>query len=141
MSVGTMTGPLTTATDASARPIPAARVVFSEADRTEIADRVSEALRTGALTLGPNTAAFESDFAQAHRARFAIAVSSGTAALEIILRAVGVAGREVVVPANTFAATAFAVLAAGATPVVADIDPLTAAASAADMEAVPRQRP
>lgn len=123
MNVGRMTGQPTT----DSEPIPAARVVFSDADRQEIADRVSAALASGALTLGANTREFEDGFARAHDAEFAIAVTSGTAALEIILRAVGVAGREVVIPANTFAATAFAVLAAGGTPVFADIDPATAA--------------
>ena len=110
--------------------IPAARVVFSDNDRREIAERVDAALRSGSLTLGDNTRAFESAFAEAHDAPFAIAVTSGTAALEIVLRAVGVTGREVVVPANTFAATAFAVLAAGGIPVFADIDPATACLTA-----------
>jgi dTDP-4-amino-4,6-dideoxygalactose transaminase len=118
-----MTGRPTT----DSEPIPAARIVFSEADRQEIAARVSAALASGALTLGANTREFEDEFARAHGAEFAIAVTSGTAALEIILRALDVAGREVVIPANTFAATAFAVLAAGGTPVFADIDPATAA--------------
>jgi dTDP-4-amino-4,6-dideoxygalactose transaminase len=108
-------------------PIPAARIVFTEADRLEIAERVSAALTTGALTLGENTREFEAAFARAHDVPHAVAVTSGTAALEIILRALDVSGREVVVPANTFAATAFAVLAAGGTPVFADIDPATAA--------------
>jgi perosamine synthetase len=102
--------------------VPAARVVFSAADRDEIASLLDAALQSGSLTLGGNTRAFETAFAAAHAAPFAIAVSSGTAALEIILRAVGVSGREVVVPANTFAATAFAVLAAGGVPVFADVD-------------------
>src|SRR5690242_10803348 len=89
--------------------VPAARIVFGEADRAEICQRVEEILRTGALTLGENTRALEAAFGAAHDARFAIAVTSGTAALEIILRSLEVAGRDVIVPANTFAATAFAV--------------------------------
>jgi perosamine synthetase len=124
-----VTGPQTTDSEPARQPIPAARIVFSEDDRREIAARVDASLRSGALTLGDNTREFESAFAAAHDARFAIAVSSGTAALEIILRSVGVDGRDVVIPANTFAATAFAVLAAGATPVFADIDPATASLS------------
>ncbi len=63
------------------------------------------------------------------RVPHAVAVASGTAALEIILRSIGVAGREVVVPANTFFATAEAALRAGGRPVFADIDPLTFALS------------
>jgi perosamine synthetase len=52
--------------------------------------------------------------------RHAVSVASGTAALEIALRAVGVAGGEVVVPTNTYGATVVAVLRAGAVPVFAD---------------------
>jgi dTDP-4-amino-4,6-dideoxygalactose transaminase len=115
--------------------VPAARIVFSAADRAEIGERVDATLRTGALTLGPATREFEDEFARLHRAPYAVAVSSGTAALEIILRALDVRDREVIVPANTFAATAFAVLAAGGRPVFADIDPNTAALDPAAVEA------
>jgi dTDP-4-amino-4,6-dideoxygalactose transaminase len=109
--------------------VPAARIVFSAADRAEIAGRIDDALRSGALTLGDNTREFEAEFAAAHRAAFAIAVSSGTAAIEIILRALSVTGRDVIVPANTFGATAFAVLGAGGRPVFADVDTTTFALS------------
>jgi dTDP-4-amino-4,6-dideoxygalactose transaminase len=61
----------------------------------------------------------------------AVAVSSGTAALTIALRAAGVDGREVIVPANTFYATAAAVLQAGGRPVFADVDAATFALSPA----------
>jgi len=54
--------------------------------------------------------------------KYAVAVSNGTAALEIILRAIGVQGYDVIVPTNTFAATAFAVIHAGARPIFVDID-------------------
>ena len=109
--------------------VPAARIVFSDADRSEIGRRVSDMLTTGALTLGANTREFEAAFAEVQRAPFTIAVGSGTAALEIALRALAVAGRDVIVPADTFAATAFAVLAAGARPVFADVDADTLALS------------
>lgn len=134
-----MTGRPTTDSD-RAVPVPAARIVFSAADRAEIAERIDGTLRTGALTLGPATREFEAEFARRHAAPFAVAVNSGTAALEIILRSLDVRGREVVVPANTFAATAFAVLAAGGEPVFADIDPDTAALSPAAVEAVLTER-
>jgi perosamine synthetase len=115
--------------------VPAARIVFPAADRAEIAEAITGILATGSLTLGPYTRQFETDFAAAHAARHAVAVSSGTAALEIALRAVDVAGRDVVVPANTFYATAAAVLRAGARPVFADIDPATFALSPRTVEA------
>ncbi|HEV2369400.1 MAG TPA: DegT/DnrJ/EryC1/StrS family aminotransferase, partial [Acidimicrobiales bacterium] len=69
-----------------------------------------------------------------------VAVSSGTAALEIILRYVGVEGREVVVPANTFYATAGAVVHAGGTPVFADVSAETFAVSRATLEEVLSER-
>ncbi len=113
----------------------AARVVFTPSDRAEIAAAITDILATGTLTLGPYTQRFEAAFAAAHDARHAVAVSSGTAALEISLRAVGVAGRDVIVPANTFYATAAAVLRAGARPVFADIDAATFALSPATVDA------
>jgi perosamine synthetase len=111
-----------------------ARIVFAAADREEIAAATAEILRTGALTLGPYTRQFETAFGDAHRPRGhgaprAVAVSSGTAALEAILRCVGVTGRDVIVPANTFFATAEAALRAGGRPVFADIDARTFALS------------
>jgi dTDP-4-amino-4,6-dideoxygalactose transaminase len=114
--------------------VQAARIVFPAADRDEIAAATTEILASGNLTLGPYTRQFEAAFAAAHTAPaglapLPVAVASGTAALEIILRSVGVAGREVVVPANTFFATAEAALRAGGRPVFADIDALTFALS------------
>ncbi|BFV61081.1 DegT/DnrJ/EryC1/StrS family aminotransferase [Kitasatospora sp. CMC57] len=112
-----------------------ARVVFSESDRAAVAAAVTESLSTGALTLGPQTERFEASFAAVHEASHAVAVASGTAALEIALRCVGVAGREVVVPANTFYATAAAVVHAGGRPVLADIEASTFALSTESVEA------
>ena len=109
--------------------IPPARLVFSDEDRAEILAFVDEALRTGALTLGPRTLEFEASFAARHEVDHAVAVSSGTAALEIALRILGVGGREVIVPANTFFATAAAVMHAGGTPRFADVSADTLALS------------
>jgi perosamine synthetase len=111
-----------------------ARIVFPAADREEIAAATAEILTSGTLTLGPYTRLFEAAFAAAHSQQsaeppHAVAVSSGTAALEISLRAIGVAGRDVIVPANTFFATAEAALRAGGRPVFADIDAATFALS------------
>jgi dTDP-4-amino-4,6-dideoxygalactose transaminase len=115
--------------------VPPARVSFPEEDRAEILARIDHALATGQLTLGPIGKELEEAFAARHSSRHAIAVSSGTSALEIILRAVGVEGREVIVPANTFFATAAAVVHAGARVVFADCDPTTMAFDPADVEA------
>jgi perosamine synthetase len=113
--------------------------VFPASDQAEIAAAVTGMLSSGALTLGPHTREFEAAFAAAHTGPgasspdgpHAVAVASGTAALTIALLALGVRGREVVVPANTFYATAAAVLQAGARPVFADVDAGTFALDAA----------
>lgn len=69
---------------------------------------------------------FEEEFARFVGAKYAIGVGSGTAALELALRVAGIApGDEVIVPANTFFATAEAVSNVGAVPVFADVDART----------------
>jgi dTDP-4-amino-4,6-dideoxygalactose transaminase len=85
-------------------------------------DAVAQTLRSGWLTLGPRTAAFEEAFAAQLGARHAVALSSCTAALHLAYLAAGAGpGDEVIVPAFTFAATAAAVVYCGATPVFAEI--------------------
>ncbi|HEY3759766.1 MAG TPA: DegT/DnrJ/EryC1/StrS aminotransferase family protein [Solirubrobacteraceae bacterium] len=85
-------------------------------------EAVAETLRSGWLTLGPRTVAFEEAFAAQLGARHAIALSSCTAALHLAYLAAGVGpGDEVIVPSFTFVATAAAVLYCGATPVFAEI--------------------
>jgi perosamine synthetase len=115
--------------------VPAARIVFSDDDRAAVLSMVDQTLRTGALTLGPFTRELEDAFRARHDAPYAVAVSSGTSALEIILRAIGVEGREVVIPTNTFFATAAALIHAGGTPRFADVAPDTLALSASTVEA------
>lgn len=121
--------------ESSAKPIPAARVTFSEDDRRAVLARVDESLRSGSLTLGASGRELEERFAARHDAEHAVAVASGTAALEIVFRSLGLEGGEVVVPANTFYATAGAVVHAGATPRFADVTRDTLAVDAATVEA------
>lgn len=105
----------------TARRIPAQRYEFPDADVELILDEIGSLLRSRSfLTMGPHGDRFEERYAAYVGTAHAVAVSSGTAALEIVLRCLPVAGTEVIVPTNTFAATAFAVLRAGATPVFAD---------------------
>ncbi len=74
-------------------------------------------------TPGTKTLAFEREFAAFHTAKHGIAVTNGTAALEVTMLALGIQpGDEVIVPDFTFIATASAVLAVGALPVLVDID-------------------
>ena len=117
------------------RQVPAARVVFPAEDRREILAMIDGSLQTGSLTLGPLTRSFEEEFCHRQGVPMAVAVSSGTAALEIVLRSLGVEGHDVVVPTNTFFATAAAVLHAGARPVLADVDAATLALSTGTLEA------
>lgn len=94
--------------------------------RHEILDAVHAVLESARYVGGESVERFEQEFARYVGARHAIAVSSGTAALELVFRALGLGpGDEVIVPANTFIATAEAVSNVGATPVFADVDPLT----------------
>ena len=96
----------------------------------EIADEVREGwdalLESKAFVLGPPVTAFEEAFARYSGVSHCAGVANGTDALELSLRALGVgSGDEVVLPANTFIATALAVARAGATPVLVDCDPDT----------------
>ncbi|WP_238008151.1 DegT/DnrJ/EryC1/StrS family aminotransferase [Dactylosporangium sp. AC04546] len=73
---------------------------------------------------GPAVEAFEQEFAAFCNTAHAVGVANGTDAIELTLRALGIGGGdEVLVPANTFIATASAVAAAGATPIFVDVDP------------------
>jgi len=113
--------------------VPPVHVVFPPEDRAEILRRIDEALVSGQLTLGAIGRELAERFAAHHGAAHAIAVNSGTSAIEIPLRALGVRGKEVLVPANTFFATAAGVIAAGARPRFVDCDPKT---MAVDVESV-----
>jgi dTDP-4-amino-4,6-dideoxygalactose transaminase len=98
----------------------------------EVARRQRAVLDSGRYVLGPEVEAFEREFAAFVGARHCIGVASGTEALTIALRALGVGpGDEVVVPALTFYATAEAVVNAGARPVFCDVDRRTLAMTAA----------
>lgn len=89
-------------------------------------DAVTAVLRTPYLSLGPELAAFETALAEYHAVDHAVAVSSGTAGLYLALLTLEVRqGHEVIVPAFAFVAVANAVLQIGATPVFAEIDPVT----------------
>ena len=83
-------------------------------------------LRSGWIGTGPRAARFERDFADYKGVARAVALSSCTAALELSLRAAGIgSGDEVITTALTFCATANAIAHVGATPVLADVDPVT----------------
>jgi len=104
-------------------------LVDLRAQHREIAEEVREGLARvfaeAAFVLGADVRAFEEAFARFTGAAHCVGVGSGTDALEIALRATGVRpGDEVIVPANSFVATALAVVRAGAAPVLVDCDPV-----------------
>lgn len=103
--------------------IPAAKPIISGEERAA----VDAVLASGMLAQGQQVAHFEQEFAeQLVAGRTCVAVNSGTSALHLGLLAAGIGpGDEVIVPAFTFAATANSVALTGATPVFADIDPVT----------------
>lgn len=92
--------------------------------REELLAAFTRVLDSGAFVAGAEVAAFEEEFAASYGAQHALAVSNGTNALHLALLAAGVGPRdEVILPANTFIATAEAVTMAGARPIFADIEP------------------
>jgi dTDP-4-amino-4,6-dideoxygalactose transaminase len=111
--------------------------------KPEIDEAIQRVLDTSAFILGREVEAFERTFAEYLGVEFCVGVSSGTAALQLAVTACGVGpGDEVIVPANTFFATAEAVSTAGATPVFVDCDPFTSNIAAERIEAAvtPRTR-
>jgi dTDP-4-amino-4,6-dideoxygalactose transaminase len=116
--------------------VPPASVYVPDEDRKWILARIDECLQSGRLTLGPFGAELEKLFAERCRVTYAVAVNSGTSALEIILRAIGVEEREVVVPTNTFYATAGAAVHAGARVRFADCEPKSFALDVDDLRRV-----
>jgi len=83
-------------------------------------------LTSGWLTQGPKVAAFEKAFSERHQVKHALATTSCTTGLHLILAAAGIgAGDEVIVPAFTWVSTANVVIYCGATPVFVDVNPIT----------------
>jgi len=97
-----------------------------EAIRDEVMDAVDRVFVSGQFVGGEWVERFEEQFARFVGSRYAIGVGSGTAALELALKAAQIgAGDEVILPANSFFATAEAVSNVGARPVFADVNPRT----------------
>ena len=109
----------------SAISVPLTRLDFADPELLEeLMGAVREVAERGAFTLGEPVESFEREFAAYCESDFAVGVSSGTEALALALRALEVGpGDEVIVPSNSFIATAEAVSAVGATPRLVDVDP------------------
>jgi dTDP-4-amino-4,6-dideoxygalactose transaminase len=113
------------AASADARKVAAAKPRFPKEDVAAIVAGIEEVLASGRLILGPRTEQFEEAFRAYVGAEHAVAVSTGTAALQIALRYHRAEGREVILPTNNFIGVVGAVIAEGAVPVLADMDPAT----------------
>ncbi|HVS45281.1 MAG TPA: DegT/DnrJ/EryC1/StrS family aminotransferase [Verrucomicrobiae bacterium] len=89
----------------------------------EILPAVTNVFESAAFIMGPDLDAFEMEFANFVGTQYCIGVESGTAALKVALQAIGVGpGDEVIIPANTYIACAFAVSQVGAIPIMVDVD-------------------
>src|SRR5262249_23414814 len=89
---------------------------------SEMEPALREGLESGMVVPGPALASFEERFAASLGAKECVCVTSGTAALQLALMGAGLeAGGEVIIPANTFVATAEAVVWAGGVPVLVDV--------------------
>ena len=101
-----------------ATSIPFHKASIGEDEINEVVDT----LKSGWLTMGPKTIAFEKEFIQAVGATHAVAMNSATACLHLALKAIGLqAGDEVIIPTTTFVSTAEVVTYFNATPVLCDI--------------------
>jgi len=93
-------------------------------DRHDVRAAIERVVASGWYVLGPEVEAFESEFAQAMGAAHAVGVGTGTDAIALILRALGIgSGDEVITTPLSAAYSALAIMMAGARPVFADIDP------------------
>lgn len=94
--------------------------------KSEVNAAIQQVLDNTAYILGASVQNFERDFSAAHQVKYCLGTSSGTDANHLVLWGLGIgAGDEVIVPANTFIATAWGATLCGATPVFVDCDPET----------------
>ena len=125
------------ATDSIGTPVRQAFLPYNQPDieQGEI-NEVVDTLRSGWITTGPKTKEFEERFSKYVGSKFAVAVSSCTAGLHLILNAAGIGeGDEVIVPTMTFCATANVAVHVGATPIIVDVEPDTLNLSPQRLEA------
>ena len=111
--------------------IQSAKPYFEDID--EILEKIRDVLNSGRLILGKYTSEFENKFSKYIGVKHAVAVSSATAGLELVLRYWNVKNKEVIIPTNTFIACANATVYAGGKPIFCDINPETYCMGADDV--------
>ena len=104
---------------------PRAKPYFSDKDVDDILKDIRETLHSGNLVQGKKVSEFEDRFAEVVGTRFAVATNSCTSALEISIRSLGIKNKKILVPTETFMATANAVILSDNTPVFTDIEDST----------------
>lgn len=114
--------------------VPSLKIEFTAEERRWILERIDDSLASGQISQGKNVESLEKAFAEYVGAKHAIACNSGSSALEIVLRVLHVESQEVLVPTNTFVATATAVLFAGGSVRLVDADPSTFGVTLADIQ-------
>lgn len=100
--------------------IPILRLPYTQEEMDFIKNSIIEVLNSGYLSMGEKVAQFERAFAQFIGTKYAIGTNSGTSSLEIVLRAIGIEGATVIIPSNTFMATATVVIHAGGKVIFTD---------------------
>jgi len=101
--------------------IPLLRLSYSDEEIEFLKDGVEEILKSGFLTMDKKVAEFERLFAEFVGVKYAVAVNSGTSALEIPLRSFDIQGKSIIVPTNTFMATPLSVIHAGGKVIFVDV--------------------
>ena len=99
-----------------------AKPLFPEEDIRDITTEISDVLRNGRLTMGNKCKEFEDKFGKYTGTKYAVSTNSGAAALEMIIRALGIQGSEILMPTNTSADTALAITHSNNIPLFLDID-------------------
>ena len=96
------------------------RIPYTDEEIGFIKDEIENVLRSGYLTMADRVREFEQKFAEFCGVKFAVGTNSGTSSIEIALRAIGIEGKTVIVPSNTYMATAIAVVKAGGKVIFTD---------------------
>lgn len=125
---------MTTESPESWPSVPPVRVVFEDEDRKRVLQGIDEVLASGMVAASKKVKELEEFWAEYTGCRHAIACGSGGAALETLMKAMNVKGKDVLVPTNTFIATVNAVIFAGGNPVFLDTDPTSMGVSLAEIQ-------